>query len=529
MAYNTYTYMLLFLTGTGFLYYILPKKVRWVVLLAASYLFYYLSSAKLMGFLMLSTVVVYGTGMILTILQDEYQDKMADAGQEEQMVLRQQLQKKKRLAAACAILFNLGILVFLKYYNFFALNVNHILQGLHIDGRITELRLLLPLGISFYTLSAIGYIIDVYRGKYRADKNLGHLALFLSFFGQIVEGPIGRYDQMSDELLSGHSFQPKNISFGVQRIVWGLFKKIVIADRLNLLVNTVFTAYPDYTGITIATAVLCYTIQIYCEFSGCMDMVIGSAQLFGVRLPENFERPFFSKNVSEFWRRWHITLGAWFRDYIFYPVSLSKRVMRLGKWGRNHLAPHLAKLLPSVCALFPVWLCNGFWHGSSWKYVFYGMYYFMIIILGMLAEPLFQKLCNFLHLNRKSWGFQCWQILRTFFLVNIGMLFFRAASLKVGIKMLFSMFGGFSLAPLREGVLLNLGMDKMDYAAVGFGILVVFAVSIAQEKGVHIREWIARRHIAVRFAIYYAAAFSVLLLGAYGMGYVPVDFIYAQF
>ncbi len=529
MAYNTYTYMLLFLTGTSILYYMFPKKIRWTVLLAASYLFYYLSSAKLMGFLMLSTVVVYGTGMILTILQEEYQDKIADAGQAEQEVWRLQLQKRKRLAAACAILFNLGILAFLKYYNFFALNVNHILQGLHIEERMTELRVLLPLGISFYTLSAIGYIIDVYRGKYRADKNLGHLALFLSFFGQIVEGPIVRYDQMSDELLKGHSFQPKNISFGVQRIVWGLFKKIVIADRLNLLVNTVFTAYPDYTGLTIATAVLCYTIQIYCEFSGCMDMVIGSAQLFGVRLPENFERPFFSKNVSEFWRRWHITLGAWFRDYIFYSVSLSKRVMRLGKWGRKHLTPHLAKLLPPACALFPVWLCNGFWHGSSWKYVFYGMYYFMIIMLGMLAEPLFQKLCTSMHLNRKSRGFQFWQILRTFLLVNIGMLFFRAVSLKVGIKMFLSMFRGFSLAPLREGVLLNLGMDKMDYAAVGFGILVVFAVSIAQEKGVHIREWISRRHIAVRFAIYYAAAFSVLLLGAYGMGYIPVDFIYAQF
>lgn len=529
MAYNTYTYMLLFLTGTSILYYMFPKKIRWTVLLAASYLFYYLSSAKLMGFLMLSTVVVYGTGMILTILQEEYQDKIADAGQAEQEVWRLQLQKRKRLAAACAILFNLGILAFLKYYNFFALNVNHILQGLHIEERMTELRVLLPLGISFYTLSAIGYIIDVYRGKYRADKNLGHLALFLSFFGQIVEGPIVRYDQMSDELLKGHSFQPKNISFGVQRIVWGLFKKIVIADRLNLLVNTVFTAYPDYTGLTIATAVLCYTIQIYCEFSGCMDMVIGSAQLFGVRLPENFERPFFSKNVSEFWRRWHITLGAWFRDYIFYSVSLSKRVMRLGKWGRKHLTPHLAKLLPPACALFPVWLCNGFWHGSSWKYVFYGMYYFMIIMLGMLAEPLFQKLCTYMHLNRKSRGFQFWQILRTFLLVNIGMLFFRAVSLKVGIKMFLSMFRGFSLAPLREGVLLNLGMDKMDYAAVGFGILVVFAVSIAQEKGVHIREWISRRHIAVRFAIYYAAAFSVLLLGAYGMGYIPVDFIYAQF
>lgn len=529
MAYNTYTYMLLFLTGTGILYYIFPRKIRWIVLLAASYLFYYLSSAKLMGFLMLSTVVVYGTGVILTILQDEYRDKMAGACESEQMILRHQLQKRKRLTAVFAILFNLGILAFLKYYNFFALNVNHILRGLHIDGRMEELRLLLPLGISFYTLSAIGYIIDVYRGKYRADKNLGHLALFLSFFGQIVEGPIVRYDQMSDELLKGHSFQTKNISFGVQRIVWGLFKKIVIADRLNLLVNTVFTAYPDYSGITIATAVLCYTIQIYCEFSGCMDMVIGSAQLFGVHLPENFERPFFSKNVSEFWRRWHITLGAWFRDYIFYSVSLSKRMMRLSKWGRNHLTPHLAKLLPSACALFPVWLCNGFWHGSSWKYVFYGIYYFMLIMLGMLAEPLFQKLCTMLHLSRKSFGFQLWQILRTFFLVNIGMLFFRAVSLKVGIKMLVSMFGGFSLAPLREGVLLNLGMDKMDYAAVGFGLVVVFAVSIAQEKGIHIREWISGRHIVVRFAIYYAAAFSVLLLGAYGMGYVPVDFIYAQF
>ena len=232
--------------------------------------------------------------------------------------------------------------------------------------------LLLPIGISFYTLQAIGYMADVYWEKIPAQRHLGKLALFLGFFPQIMEGPISMYEQTGEDLWKGEDLRGENLSAGWSRILWGLFKKMIVADRLYVLVKAVFEHYQDYSGSIVVFAAIAYTLQLYMEFSGCMDIVIGSGRLFGVRLPENFCRPFASKNAAEFWRRWHITLGAWLKTYVFYPVSVSRMVKKWNRFGKKHLGKYLTRLGATAMCLFPVWLCNGLWHGPSWHYIFYG-------------------------------------------------------------------------------------------------------------------------------------------------------------
>ena len=242
-------------------------------------------------------------------------------------------------------------------------------------------NLLLPIGISFYTLQAVGYMADVYWEKIPAQRHLGKLALFLGFFPQIMEGPISMYGQTGEALWKGEDLRGENLSAGSGRILWGLFKKMIVADRLYVLVKAVFEHYQDYSGSIVAFAAIAYTLQLYMEFSGCMDIVIGSGRLFGVRLPENFCRPFASRNAAEFWRRWHITLGAWLKTYVFYPVSVSRLVKKWNRFGKKHLGKYLTRLGATALCLFPVWLCNGLWHGASWNYIFWGIYYLIFLLL----------------------------------------------------------------------------------------------------------------------------------------------------
>ena len=339
-----------------------------------------------------------------------------------------------------------------------------------------------------------------------------------------MEGPIGRYDQLAHQLYKGHKFDYKNVTFGMQLIIWGLFKKMVIADRANVFVDTIFKGYEQYSGITVVAAMLLYTLQIYAEFSGCMDIVTGSSQLFGVHLTKNFERPFFSKTINEFWRRWHITLGVWLRDYVFYSVSLSKPFMKFSKNAKHHLNEHFGRLVSAAIALFFVWFGNGIWHGASWKYIAYGLYYYAIMLMGMLFEPVFQKIVCILHINREWKSYHLFQILRTFILVNFGMLIFRATRLHIAIKMFFSIFTGFTTSVLKDNFLLKLGIEKLDMYVLLLGVVILFIVGLLQEKGHSLRQEIANRNIIIRWSIYLASIIVVIMLGAYGTGYNPVDF-----
>ena len=256
----------------------------------------------------------------------------------------------------------------------------------------------------------------------------------------------------------GRPVKASNLSDGCVRIFWGLFKKMIIADRLYVPVQVIFESYTDYSGVSVAVAAIAYTVQLYMEFSGCMDIVIGSAKLFGITLPENFKQPFASKNAAEFWRRWHITLGVWFKTYVFYPVSLSSVVKKWNRFGRKHLNKYITKIGVSALALFPVWFFNGLWHGRRWSYIFYGMYYFIILLGSIIVEPLRNKVLKACHINENVFWFKSLRIIKTWIIIFTGELFFRANGLRAGIHMFLSIFKNFEIRDLWNGTFLELGL-----------------------------------------------------------------------
>ena len=526
MAYTTYVYLILFLGSTFLFYSVFPKKYKWVVLLSASYLYYIAASRLwLVIFILMTSLSVYLSAIWIDKINDLFTSVKKLLDREQKKAFKEKLLWQKKMVVILMLIINLGALVFLKYYNFFADVLNFALFDF-LNIHIPMLKLFLPLGISFYTLQAISYVIDVYRGKYKADKNFGRVALFLTFFPTIVEGPIARYDQVAHQLYEGHPFHYENLTQGVQLILWGMFKKIVIADRANMLVNFVFGDYLKFSGLSVVFAIIFYTIQLYTEFSGAMDIVRGSAQIFSVNLPENFKQPFFAKSINEFWQRWHMTLGAWLRDYVFYSVSLSNPFKKFNHYVRSHFNEYFSKLLPATTALFFVWICNGLWHGASMKYVMYGMYYYIIMVIGMFMEPIFHKVKESLRIKKESHAFHLFQILRTVFIVNIGMLIFRADTLSQAFDMFISCFKNFNFDISQ---LAHLGLSVPDIMVVLIGTLVVFIIGLFKEKGIEIRKSVAKWNIVPRWAFYIAGLFIVIIFGAYGRGYDIVSFIYAQF
>ncbi|MDD6465105.1 MULTISPECIES: MBOAT family O-acyltransferase [Coprococcus] len=529
MSYTSIAYLGFILMGSFFFYSIVPLKHKWKVLLIFSYLFYFINSGKYIVFILFSTLSIYFGGLLLNKIDDGFSMAKKALPKENKKEFKSIIGWQKKCVCVSIVLLNLGILVYLKYSVFFGQVFCDILSIFHIKISNPMQNMMLPLGISFYTLSAISYIVDVYRGKYKASDNLGKVALFLVFFPHIVEGPIGRFDLLGDQVYEGHPFDYKNATMGLQLVFWGLFKKIVIADRANMYVNQIFNFHDQYDGLYVIIGMLLYTLQLYAEFSGCMDIVRGSAQMFGIELSENFARPFMSKTVSEFWRRWHMTLGAWFKDYVFYTISLSKAFMKLSKKTREKFNAFFATLIPTSIAMLAVWFGTGIWHGASWKYVMYGIYYCLIMILGLLTEPLFRKLFEKMHVNREGKIYKALQVVRTFIFVNIGMLMFRADDLKIFGQMFISMFRNLSWDPIRYGELFDVRIGMSDFLLLLFGAIVLLLVGLYQEQGRHIREDIATKNIVFRWVLYYGLIFSVIILGAYGSGYEVAGFIYAQF
>ena len=489
-------------------YQIAPQKWRRRVLLGFSYLFFWLLSGKLIVYLLGTTVFVHCMGIWLDSIRSE--------------------KKKARRVLTLGILVLLGVLAYLKYYNFFVENVTGIF-GNALPFTLAEKKILMPVGISFYTLQAIGYMADVYWGKIRAEEKLEKTALFLAFFPQIMEGPICRHSDTCDALYSGRPLEAENLTNGYIRIFWGLFKKKVIADRLAIGVDAILGNYTSYSGLMVAFAAVAYTVQLYMEFSGCMDIIIGSGQLFGVTLPENFRQPFCAQSAAEFWRRWHITLGTWFKTYIFYPVSMSAPVKRWNQYGRKHFGKYVTMLGTSAMALFPVWLCNGLWHGARWSYIFYGMYYFTLILAGIAVEPVRDRILQVFHISERSVGLKFMRIAKTWLIIFTGELFFRADGLRAGIYMFRSMFRNFDLGNLTDGSLLELGMTKADLIAVVVGCVAVAVVGFIKERGTNVRISLDRKPVFMRWSFYYVLILAVIVIAAYGDGYQAVDMIYAGF
>lgn len=521
---------LFFVAVTCLAYFIAPKKIKWVVLLVAS-LYYFFCNSKWLTFMMVATTLAIYLGALgIGKANDLFKAKKGELDRAEKKKLKEKLNKRKKLIVVIVTIFSFGLLWCTKYFNFFGGIVNDITGIFGAPGVVPKLeKLILPLGISYYTLMAVSYVIDVYRGKIKADKNYFRLLLFVCFFPQMVEGPIGRYGDLAPQLYEPHSFKLENMSKGIQLIMWGMVKKMVIADRCGVFVQPVFADYTKYPGLPIMVAVALYTIQIYADFSGCIDIVTGVAQIFGIKLAENFRRPFFSGSVNEFWRRWHITLGAWLRDYIFYPVSMSGWFGKLNKSVKKHIKGHISKVLPAAVALFFVWFTNGFWHGADWKYILYGLYYYVIMMVGQLFEPVTIKVLAALRINAKSKAYHIFQIIRTTFFVCVGMLIFNAKDLATAFYMFCSSFANFRISDIWSGILIKDKFGRDDFLIVFAFLILIFAVGMIQEKGTVIRSTIAQKNIAVRWLVYFIGIATILLFGMYGIGYDAGSFIYGNF
>lgn len=546
-SYFSLAFLAVFLPLTVLAYSLAPQKARWAVLLSASYGFFWAVSGKLAVFLLASTASVYALGLVLNRLAEAKRRALAaarsaqlpaeaDAERTSMQALPQSTQAIKRSYArqmrtvlAAGLAFNIGMLALCKYVPFFGSGLKWMLAPFGINLPPLLPAISAPIGISFYTLMAVSYLVDVYRGSARADRHLGRVALYLAFFPQIMEGPICRYKETAAALCEGRPIQRSNLFAGSLRILWGVAKKIIVADRLNAFVAPVFDDYGSYDGGIIALAAVLYTLQLYCDFSGAMDVALGIGKMFGVPLPENFRQPFFSRTASEFWQRWHITLGTWFRDYVYYPVSLSRPLKRLTTHARKRFGNRYGPLLTGSFALLCVWLGNGLWHGAGSQYVFFGLYYCAIIIAGSLVEPTVQHGAARFGIDRECALYRAAQIARTLVIVFVGELFFRANGLSAGLDMFARMVGDFSTASLLDGTVLAIGMDAHDFMAVGTFALAMLAVGLLRERGVEISKAIARKHAGFRWSAWLALFMGIVIFGAYGTGYTPVDPLYAQF
>ena len=509
-------------------YGIAPRKARWVVLLVASYAFFWILSGRLIVFILASTASVYGLALALDAQIRQRDERLANATSGKRAI-RANAKRRMRAILSAGVLLNVGMLVALKYVRFFGEALSDLL-GLFGHGFVVSVPPHdLPIGISFYTLMAVSYLVDVYRESVRADRNLGRVALYLSFFPQIMEGPICRYNQTAESLTAGDPLDRRSMYAGTVRILYGFAKKIIVADRLNAFVRPVFGGHYLFDGGVTAFAAILYTLQLYCDFSGTMDVALGIGQIFNVRLPRNFRQPFFSRTASEFWKRWHITLGTWLKDYVYYPVSLSAPCKRLTKRARKVFGNRYGPLLASSVALLCVWVINGLWHGAGSQYLFFGMYYFVLIMSGGLIEPVAAKAGLRLHVDRTSAPYRAFQTVRTLVIVFVGEMFFRANGLAAGLAMFRRIVTDFSLGAFTSGAIFAVGLDGPDYLVVCLTLAGVLAVGIAQERGRDVLGALCERGTIARWAVAIALFMAIVIFGAYGASYIPIAPMYAKF
>lgn len=494
---------ILFVAGSVAIYYILPQKVQWCGLLVMSYIYYLAAGSKYILFLLFSTIVTYVSGRLIG----------------------SQIGKNKRKAKKfliAGLILNFGMLGVVKYTNFILENMNLIF---HVS--IPGMKLLLPLGISFYTFQSSGYLLDVYWKRDTAEKNPFRYALFVSYFPQILQGPIERHSKMAGQLYEGHKFELSRLCRGTQRILWGFFKKMVLADWSVVFVEAIFGNPDQYHGLAIF-GVLFYSIQLYADFSGGMDVVIGISEMFGITLDENFKRPFFSTSITDFWHRWHITLGTWMKDYVFYPLTLSKWMGKFRKAAKKKMGKKIAVKLPICVANLIVFFLVGVWHGAAWKYIAYGIFNGIIIAFSGMMGDQYKKWKKSLHITGKENWYHVFMILRTFILVNISWFFDCSDTVGQAVKMMKYAVTSFEPTQLflipagREGVAFT------PYALMILlgGCIVLFIVSVLQERGIKIREKISERSFAVQFILY---AGLLLSIGFFGSTAAVRGFIYAQF
>lgn len=492
MLFNSLQFLLYFPIVVLF-YFLVPFRFRWIWLLGASYYFYMNWNPKYALLIMTSTIITYLSGRYLEKF-NEIQDEI-------------KREKLKKWCVGVSFFSNLSILFFYKYFNFVNESISIVLKKIGVDWYMPNFDLLLPVGISFYTFQALSYTMDVYNGKLKAEKHFGKYALFVSFFPQLVAGPIERSTNLLPQFNEKHYFDYDRVKNGLLLMLWGFFKKIVIADRLAVLVNTVYNNPTDFQGVQLIIATVFFAFQIYCDFSSYSDIAIGSANVMGFDLMKNFDRPYFSKSIAEFWRKWHISLGTWFKDYLYFPLGGS-RVSKIKKY-RN---------------IMVVFMVSGLWHGASWNFVIWGILHGIYQLIEAELKPLGNKICTLLKIAKEGIIYKGYKVATTFILVCFAWIFFRANTF---IDALYIVKNIFSLSAPLSRETFKLGLSKKDLLIVPLllgGLIIVDFLG----RNKDLRKELKTKATPIRWATYYLLIFAILIFGEYG----KIDasgFLYFQF
>ena len=498
MLFNSIDF-LLFFPAVLIMYFILPKRIKMYWLLIASYYFYMCWNAKYAILILISTVITFFSGFCLE------KSKLIDCDDKRRSVYRKSI-------VAVSLISNLGILFGFKYLNFSIDLINDLFSRFHVVLDIPNFDIILPVGISFYTFQALSYTIDVYRGDISAERNFFKYALFVSFFPQLVAGPIERSKNLLSQLNEPKRFNYENFREGILLILWGYFLKIVLADRIALFVDTVYGDINSYPGVYLIIATVLFAIQIYGDFAGYSTIAVGSAKILGIDLMENFKVPYFAESVAAFWRNWHISLTSWFKDYLYIPLGGSRK----GKARK-----YVNKMI--------VFLVSGLWHGANLTYVVWGGLNGLLQVIGEILQPLRDRAVCILKLNRESLGHRLIKAFATFTMVDVTWVFFRAKTMAEAIDVFKLSWGVHNPWVLFDGSLYECGLDIKNFRLVIVSVMILLFADYCKLKGVAIRKVILKQDWWFRILFFAAVTVMILLLGKWGPSFDKANFIYFQF
>ena len=471
------------------LYFLIPHKKRWILLLIASYYFYMCWKVDYILLIIISTLIDYICS-----------NKMSR--------IKEKVKRKKWLLIS--IFSNIGILFGFKYFNFFSENIQTLFNNYNVFYEMPLFNVLLPVGISFYTFQTLSYTIDVYNNKTPAQRHLGVFAVYVSFFPQLVAGPIERSNHLLPQFFREHDFSYIRVKAGLQKMLWGFFKKIVIADNLAILVDGVYNNVDNYSGLTLIVATIFFTFQIYCDFSGYSDIAIGTAKVMGFELRENFKRPYFSKSIREFWQRWHITLSTWFRDYVYIPLGGNRTIK--WRWYYN---------------VFITFLVSGLWHGANWTFVIWGALHGTYLIIALVLTNPKKQFSSLIQKQSKSFN-KLLDVTITFILVAFAWIFFRANNLDDAIYIISNLFVNYNeilnLSELRTQFR-GIGLFQEDLIKCFLLILALFLYSSYERSG-NVWEKLQEKPKWIRWSIYYILVYGILFVAPHSN---VNNFIYFQF
>ncbi|MCL2873364.1 MAG: MBOAT family protein [Defluviitaleaceae bacterium] len=503
-------------------YYTIFRKFQWQLLLIGSFFFYAFSGFSNLIYISVTICSTWFASRQISRLrlkQKQFVEKNHDLSKEDKKAYKATVNKRQKMWLAFCLLFNFAILAVVKYTDFVIRNTNMI-----TDTGFEPVNFLLPMGISFYTFQTMGYIIDVYRGA-EDEPNIFKLGLFTSFFPQLIQGPISRFGDLKKTLFSQHKFSFEVFQSGLARVVWGFFKKLVVADRMMIVLRALVATPGEYTGVYVIFTVLFYAIALYADFTGGIDITIGIARMLGITVKENFNRPFYATSTADYWRRWHITMGTWFKDYLFYPISASRPMLRFFKWSKMILGEKLGKRIPIYVSTMILWFATGLWHGAEWHFIVWGLANGIVIVISEELKPLYAMFHKRFSVGDRVW-YHGFQVFRTFWLMSLIRTLDVYANVRHTFRMYWSVLTDFGWDRFLHKGFSGLGIDYVEYIVVSISIFVMITVGFF-----HYNKKIEFLSLKpdYRCVLITLLVFAIIIFGVYGYGFDSQQFIYNQF